>query len=249
MLCKVAGGFSISESDYNNIYTASGSPVYFGTSQYSTLEAYQNATGNDMNSVQTDPNFETSLTCITCNDTLSNAGQVLANNTEDISGNVRSVIAPDLGAVEFVDPGSFSLGGNDTICGNEAIVEAGPAQSVTWNVNNQTSTQSSVTLTATTEPVTYNISVSITTEYCGSGSDNAIIRLVPDAALDSATHICADETLDLEPGGGSAATYSWSTGDNTSSISVTEAGTYSVNKMEDGCESEGNYCYYSISRC
>jgi hypothetical protein len=235
---QVAGGFSISESDYNNIYTASGSPVYFGTSQYSTLEAYQNATGNDMNSVQTDPNFETSLTCITCNDTLSNAGQVLANNTEDISGNVRSVLHPDIGAVEFVDPGSFTLGGDDTICGSEAIIEAGPAQSVTWNVNNQTSTQSSVTLTATNEPVTYNISVSITTEYCGSGSDNAIIRLIPDATLDSASHICSDETLDLEPGGGSGATFSWSTGENTSSITVAEAGTYSVNKMEDGCESE-----------
>jgi hypothetical protein len=235
---QVAGGFSISESDYNNIYTASGSPVYFGTSQYSTLEAYQNATGNDMNSVQTDPNFETSLTCITCNDTLSKAGQVLANNTEDISGNVRSVLHPDIGAVEFVDPGSFTLGGDDTICGSEAIIEAGPAQSVTWNVNNQTSTQSSVTLTATNEPVTYNISVSITTEYCGSGSDNAIIRLIPDATLDSASHICSDETLDLEPGGGSGATFSWSTGENTSSITVAEAGTYSVNKMEDGCESE-----------
>jgi hypothetical protein len=162
----------------------------------------------------------------------------LTTITDDISGNVRSAITPDIGAVEFVAPGSFTLGGDDTLCGNEVIVEAGPAQSVTWNINNQTSTQSSVTLTATNEPVTYNISVSITTEYCGSGTDNAIIRLIPDATLDTAAHMCADETLDLEPGGGSGAVYSWSNGETASTISVAEAGTYSVNKMEDGCESD-----------
>ena len=83
----------------------------------------------------------------------------------------------------------------------------------------------------------YNISVSITTEFCGSGSDNAIIRLIPDATLDTAAHICADETLDLEPGGGSGAVYNWSNGETASTIAVAEAGTYSVNKMEDGCES------------
>ncbi|MDC1221498.1 T9SS type A sorting domain-containing protein [Salibacteraceae bacterium] len=235
---QVYGGFAVSESENNNLYTEGNSLVYFGTSAYATLEAYQTGTGNDMNSVVTNPNWETDVTCVTCNDTLDNAGQVLANNTIDIDNNVRSVATPDIGAVEFVDPGSFTLGGDDTVCGSVVIVEAGPAQSVTWNVNNQTSTQSSVTLTATTEPVTYNISVSITTEYCGSGSDNAIYRVVPDATLDSAAHICADETLDLEPGGGSGAVYAWSNGETTSSITATEAGTYSVNKMEDGCESD-----------
>ena len=217
---KYHGGFAVTESDNNNLYNSTGALVYFGTSVYTSLEDYQAASGFDMNSVSTDPNFETALTCVTCNDTLSNAGQVLANNTVDIGNNVRSVLNPDIGAVEFVDPGSFTLGGDDTVCGNEVVVEAGPAQSVTWNVNNQTSTQSSVTLTATNEPVTYNISVSITTEYCGSGTDNAIIRLIPDATLDTAAHMCADETLDLEPGGGSSAMYNWSNGETASSITV-----------------------------
>ena len=235
---EIYGGFAVTESDNNNLYNSAGSLVYFGSSAYTTLEDYQTASGFDMNSLVTDPNFETDLTCITCNDTLNAAGQALSAITEDISGNIRSTITPDIGAVEFVDPGSFTLGGDDTVCGNEVIVEAGPAQSVTWNVNNQTSTQSSVTLTATTEPVTYNISVSITTEFCGSGSDNAVYRVVPDATLDSAAHMCADETLDLEPGGGSTATYKWSNGETTSSIAALKAGTYSVSKMEEGCESD-----------
>jgi hypothetical protein len=235
---QVAGGFSITESDYNNLYTASGSPVYFGTTQYSTLEAYQTATGNDMNSVQTDPNFQTSLTCITCNDTLSDAGEPLTNVTTDIDGNTRSLSTPDIGATEFVNANSFTLGGDDTICGNQAIIEAGPAQSVTWNVNNQTSTQSSVTLTAGNEPENFNVSVSISTEYCGSASDNVIIRLVPNATLDSATHICADESVTLTPGGGSNATYMWNTGATTSTLDADASGSYSVTKMEEGCESQ-----------
>ncbi|HAW21427.1 MAG TPA: hypothetical protein DCX14_14690 [Flavobacteriales bacterium] len=233
----VNGGFAINTSDYNNIYNTSGQLTYFGSSTYNSLEDHQAGSGQDMHSVVSDPNWEDWLTCTTCNDTLGNAGTVLSNLTDDIDGNVRSVSTPDIGAVEYVTPASFSLGGDDTICGNEAIVEAGPAQSVTWNVNNQTSTQSFVTLTATTEPVTYNVSVNITTEFCGSGSDAAVIRLVPNATLDSSDHICADETLDLEPGGSSAADYTWSTGATTATITVDEAGTYSVTKMEDGCES------------
>ena len=234
---QIAGGFSISESDYNNIYTASGSPVYFGTSQYSTLEAYQAATGNDMNSVQTDPNFQTSLTCITCNDTLSDAGSP-SSAADDIMGYTRSLSTPDIGATEFVNANSFTLGGDDTICGSQVVIEAGPAQSVTWNVNNQTSTQSSVTLTANNEPINFNVSVNISTEYCGNASDNVVIRLIPDASLDSATHICADESVTLTPGGGSNATYMWNTGATTSTVDADAAGTYSVTKMEEGCESE-----------
>jgi len=234
----VYGGFTVTESDNNNFYNPGGALVYFGTSAYSTLEAYQAGTGNDMNSISSDPDWEEMMDCITCNEDMSNAGTPLATLTDDINGNVRSLTNPDIGAVEYVTPNTFTLGGDDTVCGNEVIVEAGPAQSVTWNVNNQTSTQSTVTLSATNEPVTYNISVSITTEYCGSATDNAVIRLIPDATLDSTAHMCADETLDLEPGGGSGAVYSWSNGETASTISVAEAGTYSVNKMEDGCESD-----------
>jgi hypothetical protein len=232
------GGFTISESDYNNLYTSSGTLVYSGTSTYSSLQDYQAASGNDLHSVETDPNFQDALLCITCNDTLNGGGTPLVNTPTDINGSNRSTIMPDIGPVEFVNAASFTLGPDDTICGSEVIVEAGPAQSVTWNVNNQTSTQSTVTLTANNQPVNFNVSVSITTQYCGSASDNAIYRLIPDADLDSAIHICADASETLNPGGGSNATYAWSTGETTSTIDVSDAGTYTVTKMEEGCESE-----------
>ena len=84
-----------------------------------------------------------------------------------------------------------------------------------WNVNNQTSTQNSVTLNANNEPVNFNISVNITTQYCGNASDAVVIRLIPNADLDSSIHICADATETLNPGGGANATYTWSTGATT----------------------------------
>ena len=129
------------------------------------------------------------------------------------------------------------MGGDDTICGNTHIVEAGPAQSVAWNVNNQTSTDPYVILNANGEAETFTISVNITTEYCGSGSDNAVIRLIPDATLDSTMHLCADETAVLDPGGAANADFMWNTGETAATITISEAGAYGVTKMEEGCES------------
>jgi hypothetical protein len=168
---------------------------------------------------------------------MNNAGTVLSNLRDDIDGFARSVSHPDIGAHEYVTPATFTLGPDDTICGNSYIVEAGPAQSISWVVNSQTFSTPSVTLTATNQPVNYNIQVNITTEYCGSASDAAVIRLVPNANLDSAAHICADADITLTPGGGSGATYSWSTGATSSTLLVDAPGTYSVTKNEEGCES------------
>ncbi len=239
---RILGGFSVTESDHNNIYNSSGAPIYFVNSQYSTIEDYSAASGFDENSVSTNPNFETSLTCITCNDTLSDAGTPSSVDS-DIDGNSRSLSTPDIGATEFVNANSFTLGPNDTLCGNEVNIEAGPAQSVAWGVSEnggstQTYTTSAINLTAAgNEPSEFGISVVISTEYCGNANDNVTIYLVPDATLDSATHLCADASVTLAPGGGSNATYAWSSGETTATLDADAAGTYSVTKMEEGCES------------
>jgi len=229
--------FTIAESDYNNLYSEASSQFYYAGLAYSDLDDWQEVTGFDMHSVQTDPAWATALTCITCNDTLNNSGTVLTTVSSDISGNGRSVSTPDIGATEYVTPATFTLGQDDTICGNEMVVEAGPAQSVVWSVNNVPFTTPSVTINATTAPANFDISVVITTEYCGSASDDVTLRLVPDASLTASEHICADDDITLQPGGGSNATYQWSNGETTSSITVNAPGVYTVTKMEEGCES------------
>jgi hypothetical protein len=233
----VYGLWTLNESDHNNFYTNSGTLIYQGTTQYSSLEAYQIGTGYDMNSVSTDPAYVDTLKCITCNDTLDGGG-VNVGNMYDIDSNNRSTTTPDIGAVEYINASNFTLGPDTNICGDEYVIEAGPAQSVTWSVNGSSTTGNSYTLQASgTTPELFNISVSMTTAFCGTGTDQTQVTLVPDASLDSNVHICADETATLEPGGGSTATYSWSTGESTSSIMVNEPGQISVIKSEEGCES------------
>ena len=174
------GGFTINESDNNNYYNTGGSITYWGNSVYQTVEAMSMASGQDENSVSTDPNWQDLFTCVTCNDTLSDAGTPLSTVASDIAGNTRSTQSPDIGAMEFVNANSFSLGGDDTLCGNELLIEAGPAQSVAWGVSEnggstQTYTTSSITLSpASSEPSNFSVNVVLSTEFCGNATDDVV---------------------------------------------------------------------------
>ncbi len=234
-LAFYADGFTVSESDHNNFFTTGSQLVYYGTTTYTNLQDYQNGSGYDMHSVQTDPAYVDTLACVTCNDTLDNAGT--PTQMYDIDSNMRSVNTPDIGPKEWVSPANFTLGGDSTYCADEVTIEAGPAQSVTWSVNGNSSTAPNLTLSGGNEAVTYNVLVSIQTEFCGSASDNALITLVPNANLDSNVHICADDNATLDPGGLSSGSYAWSTGAMTQTIVVDEPGTYSVTKNVMGCVS------------
>ncbi len=234
---RYADGFTVSESENNNFYSNGGTLVYHGSSAYSNLEDYQNGTGFDADGISTDPAWVDTLACVTCNDTMDNAGTNSGVAMYDIDSNMRSMNTPDIGAVEWVSPASFTLGGDSTYCADEVTIEAGPAQSVTWSVNGNSSTAPTLTLTGGTEATTYNVLVSIQTEYCGSASDNALITLVPNANLDSMLHICADENATLDPGGLSSGSYTWSTGAMTQTIVIDEPGTYTVTKDVMGCVS------------
>ena len=233
---RVNGGFAVSESDHNNFYTNGNNFLYFQNSQLSSVEEWYDETGYDMNSISTDPAFEDSLACITCNDTLDAAGEYVGN-MYDIDSNMRSMTTPDIGAVEWVNPTTFTLGGDSTYCADEVVVEAGPAQNVTWSVNGNSFTTPNITLTGGSEATTYNVLVSIQTQYCGDANDNALITLVPNASLDSNTHLCADESAVLNPGGLASGSYTWSSGQSTQSITVDEPGVYTVTKDVMGCES------------
>ena len=234
---RYADGFTVSESENNNFYSNGGTLVYHGSSAYSNLEDYQNGTGFDADGISTDPAWVDTLACVTCNDTMDNAGTNSGVAMYDIDSNMRSMNTPDIGAVEWVSPASFTLGGDSTYCADEVTIEAGPAQSVTWSVNGNSSTAPTLTLTGGNEATTYNVLVSIQTEYCGSASDNALITLVPNANLDSMLHICADENATLDPGGLSSGSYTWSTGAMTQTIVIDEPGTYTVTKDVMGCVS------------
>jgi len=233
----VYGAWTVTESNNNAFYNTSGSMIYYGNSAYNSLEDYQNASGYDMASWHVDPAYVDTMMCVTCNDTLDNNGHAMSYTTYDVDSNMRSGNTPDIGSHEWISPASFTLGGDSTYCADSVLLEAGPAQTISWSVNSNTSNNANYMLEGGCEPITYAVLVSIGTEYCGSGSDNANITLIPSATLDSNIHICADEDATLDPCGGATATYSWSTTETTQTITVSEPGMYSVTKMEEGCES------------
>lgn len=230
-------------SDHNNFYTGGGNPIYFLTN-YQNLGAYQAGTQNDMNSFAVNPNFADTLLGILCNDTLD-ATAMAVSIMEDFGGLVRSATTPDIGAREFVGLQNFSLV-SDTICGSTYEVFAPEVSQ--WSVNGASSTGLSVELSAQNAPVTFNITASFSS-VCSVDtlgnlipiSESGSVRLVPDASLDSALHLCANEDVNLAPGGGATATYSWfPTAEVTSQINVDAPGVYSVTKSEDGCISQAS---------
>jgi hypothetical protein len=111
------GGFTLIESDYNNVYANGPSFGYFN-GVITSLSQWQTATGFDLNSVTTDPGFTKEDSLRTCNDTLDGAGTPLSYLNTDIDGDGRHPSTPDIGADEFVgaDSGAFSAGPDAFVC-------------------------------------------------------------------------------------------------------------------------------------
>ncbi len=93
------------DTDYNNFYVSGSSANLglFNTTDAPTLEDWQTASGNDDNSTEVEVEFVSAtdlhLTGASIGD-VNLAGTPILNFTEDIDGEVRSLIAPYKGAVE-----------------------------------------------------------------------------------------------------------------------------------------------------
>lgn len=230
-------GISI-EIDHNNYYAPNGTEIYYNGLNYD-LPNFQ-STGYETNGHNVNPEFIDIFQGYLCNDMLDATATPLAFVPNDATGAVRAS-TPDPGAVEFIGVNNFSIGNNDTICGSTHTLElSGPIQNVTWSVNGTQSSGNSVTLTAANQPVLNNVGVAfISSIGCGAAADQATFLLVPAADLDSTDHLCAEQTMVLNPGGGNQANYLWTPGNATSSsLTVSEPGTYHVEMEEFGCESE-----------
>lgn len=226
--------------DNNAYWSPTGSFAEYDASTAANLSALQAASGFDANSYEVDPEFIDTIGGTHCNDSINGGAMPISGIAMDHYNVMRDPSTPDIGAVETAVPADIALA-DDTLCGNETTLEIfGPVENIMWNVNGNTTTGSSVVIsTNNTGAESILTSVVFSTAYCGAGSSNANITLVPAADLDSNTHICADETATLSPGGGVNASYSWTpTGETTSTISVEQPGSYSVTIDELGCESE-----------
>ncbi len=89
------------ESDFNCFWgTSSLLFRYIGT-QYEGLEEWRTVTGEDANSIFAFPEYVSSLDLHITSVYLNEAGTPLTSVTEDIDGNSRDLVSPDIGADEF----------------------------------------------------------------------------------------------------------------------------------------------------
>ncbi|MCD4790218.1 MAG: hypothetical protein K8R37_09485 [Bacteroidales bacterium] len=112
-----AGGYSIligdnaithnylSSSDNNDLYnTGSFIGLYGNTNQISDLSAWQTVSGFDSNSVSADPQYLSSTDLHVLSPALNDAAVPVSSVTEDIDGEARHPLYPDIGADEFMPP-------------------------------------------------------------------------------------------------------------------------------------------------
>ena len=227
----VTSSFSINAMDYNNIYAPNGNLGYFNGIT-NTLAAWQTASGYDMNSVSTDPQYYDGASDLhVCNDTLDGAGFPLSWVMTDIDGQPRDASTPDIGADEFVPVNGFSLGPDTALCPGDTLwlIAGSPSDTILWNTGDTTSTL------AVTTAGTYSVSVN---SACGSGSDAITVTTANNTYTgfledDASAVVCDGDTVMLWSNM-MADSYTWSTGDTTSSIMVTASGTYTLD-IADNC--------------
>ena len=88
-------------SNYNNLFTT-GDNIGFYTSNQKTLSDYQTASGKEQNSISINPIFiDPGNDLHTFDPGLDGKGTPIMNSSEDIDGEPRDAVAPDIGADEF----------------------------------------------------------------------------------------------------------------------------------------------------
>ncbi|MPM12559.1 hypothetical protein SDC9_58912 [bioreactor metagenome] len=99
---------SITESDYNDLYTT-GSVLGYYSGNQADLTAWQTASSKDANSISSDPMFMANDDLHVFMPTLNAAATPISGITTDIDGDLRDATTPDIGADEFT-PMNINLG-------------------------------------------------------------------------------------------------------------------------------------------
>ena len=229
----MGNGFSVTESDYNVLYSPNGNIGYLNGAQ-ATLADWQNASSFDANSLDNNPLFYNSADLHICNDTIGNQGTPLGSIQIDIDGQLRDQLTPDMGADRSNGLSGSFLGPDLSICTGDSVqIAAGaPSDTILW------STGETTPFIWVSTPGAYTVSIN---GWCGIGTDAVVVNA---SALNYSNYLvatefefCAGDSV-LLYSSQAADTYTWSGGSSatTDSIYATAGGTYTLD-LTDACGS------------
>lgn len=105
------GGTSVfTRINYNNYYGNGTNLAYYGFSNRANFAALKSATGKDTNSLNVDPSFVADDDLHAREITLNEAGDLLAEVSDDYDKTARDTAKPDIGADEFDPPAPEDAG-------------------------------------------------------------------------------------------------------------------------------------------
>ena len=254
--------------DYNNGYTDGAVFANYLGGNFNTLADFQAGFSLDSNSISILPAFTGVQDLHVSNFDLNSAATPSTSVSVDFDGEIRNPSTPDIGADEFnlpvLEAGLTGLIPNTLACsgiqplsviirneGQNIIVSA----QIGWEVNGvvqtpyswvgsiSTGQSDTATLSNYNFEVdsVYNITTWVTnpngTTDTFSYNDTVLVLLNVDPAVDLGpdTILCNSIVLDA---GSNGATYNWSTGDTTQTITVDSSGSYDVEILSQaGCSS------------
>ncbi|MEX0966024.1 MAG: CARDB domain-containing protein [Bacteroidia bacterium] len=97
----ITSSSAVTSSDFNNFYTSGSTLGYWSPTTYSNLSSLRSGTGMDGSSLSINPQFVSATDLHVRESILNGAGTFLSSVSEDIDGELRDSIAPDIGADEF----------------------------------------------------------------------------------------------------------------------------------------------------
>ncbi|MFZ4400718.1 MAG: T9SS type A sorting domain-containing protein [Bacteroidales bacterium] len=135
IFCNTGGGYAyyssstagVAISNYNDLYVTGTNLGYWGTTTCTSLAAFKTASGKEANSLNVNPSFFGIDNLHMINFQIDKMGTPLAQVSDDVDGEVRNVLLPDIGADEFVlpnnDAGVLSMNSplNPASAGSQAV--------------------------------------------------------------------------------------------------------------------------------
>lgn len=158
----------------------------------------------------------------------ANSQSINVNSTGSYWVTINSATCPATDTINITSAVGPNIGPDTSICqGGSMTYDAGVANSYQWSTGANTQTISPATSGQ------YYVDVTIGT--C-TFSDTANLTIIPSPVVNigADTAICGAFNLTLDAGN-PGATYTWSTGANTQTISVSSAGTYYVTAANGTC--------------